>query len=362
MIGKGRAKLANKHGGDIYTDGVLKGRQILDFSSNINPLGVPGKFREALDEIYKEVVRYPDYKYRKLKESIITYVKTYYGTNLDMDEIILGNGASEVLDLFISSVKSIGIIVPSFVEYEEFALKHDNRITFVPLSEDFKYNYSSIRKSLEVLDGIIIGNPNNPTGNLIDRKEFMGLLEYCEKNNKKVIVDEAFIEFCDEKNSVVNLVKKYSCLFIVRAFTKFFGMPGARLGYGISSNKELLKKFSNSQLPWNINTLAELALQKSYEDREYINKSKEWIKEELPYMLTKLKDISVISRVIPTSCNFVLCELNGIDENKLYEIMLEKGILIRKCSNFKGLNDSFVRFAIKSRELNNILLDLLREL
>ena len=79
-------------------------------------------------------------------------------------------------------------------------------------------------------------------------------------------------------------------------------------------------------------------------------------------MLTKLKDISVISRVIPTSCNFVLCELNGIDENKLYEIMLEKGVLIRKCSNFKGLNDSFVRFAIKSRELNNILLDLLREL
>ena len=136
------AKLANKHGGDIYTDGVLKGRQILDFSSNINPLGVPGKFRDALDEIYGEVVRYPDYKYRKLKESIITYVKTYYETNLDMDEIILGNGASEVLDLFISSVKSLGIIVPSFVEYEEFALKHDNRITFVPLSEDFKYNYS----------------------------------------------------------------------------------------------------------------------------------------------------------------------------------------------------------------------------
>ena len=354
--------MANKHGGDIYTDGVLKGRQILDFSSNINPLGVPGKFREALDEIYKEVVRYPDYKYRKLKESIITYVKTYYKTNLDMDEIILGNGASEVLDLFISSIRSIGIIVPSFVEYEEFALKYNNKITFVPLSEDFKYNYSSIRKSLEVLDGIIIGNPNNPTGNLIDRKEFMGLLEYCEENNKKVIVDEAFIEFCDEKNSVVNLVKKYSCLFIVRAFTKFFGMPGARLGYGISSNKELLKKFSTSQLPWNINTLAELALQKSYEDREYIYISKEWIKEEIPYMLTKLKDITVIRRVIPTSCNFVLCELKGIDESKLYEIMLEKGVMIRKCSNFKGLNDSFVRFAIKSRELNNILLDLLREL
>ena len=356
------AGLANKHGGDIYTDGVLKGRQILDFSSNINPLGVPEKFREALDEIYKEVVRYPDYKYRKLKESIITYVKTYYETNLDMDEIILGNGASEVLDLFISSVKSIGIIVPSFVEYEEFSLKYNNKITFVPLSEDFKYNYSSIRKSLEELEGIIIGNPNNPTGNLIDRKEFMGLLEYCEENNKKVIVDEAFIELCAKENSLVNLVEKYSCLFIVRAFTKFFGMPGARLGYGISSNKELLKKLSSSQLPWNINTLAELALEKSYQDREYINKSKEWIKEELPYMLTKLKDISVISRVIPTSCNFVLCELKGIDENKLYEIMLEKGVLIRKCSNFKGLNDSFVRFAIKSRELNNILLDLLREL
>lgn len=355
-------RLINKHGGDIYTDGVLKGRQLLDFSSNINPLGVPEKFREALDEIYKEVVRYPDYKYRSLKESIITYIKKYYNTDLDMDEIILGNGASEVLDLFISSVKSIGIMVPSFVEYEEFALKYDNKITFMPLSEDFKYNYTLIRESLGNLEGIIIGNPNNPTGNLIDRKEFMGLLEYCEENDKKVIIDEAFIEFCDEENSLVDLVGKYSCLFIVRAFTKFFGMPGARLGYGISSNKELLKKLSERQLPWNINTLAELALKKSYEDTNYINRSKEWIKEELPYMLTKLKDIKAIIRVIPTNCNFVLCELKDVDENKLYEAMFERGVLIRKCSNFRGLNNRFVRFAIKSRDLNDILLDLLREL
>ena len=354
--------MESKHGGDIYTDGVLKGKQILDFSSNINPLGVPRKFREALDEIYKEVVRYPDYRYRELKGSIITYIKKYYNTDLDMDEIILGNGASEILDLFISSVKSIGIIVPSFVEYEEFALKYNNRITFVPLSEDFKYNYTSIKESLDSLEGLIIGNPNNPTGNLINRKEFIGLLEYCEKKNKKVIIDEAFIEFCDEENSLIDLVRKYSCLFIVRAFTKFFGMPGARLGYGVSSNKELLKKLSNHQLPWNINTLAELALKKSYEDKEYINRSKEWIKEEIPYMLIKLKEIRIISRIIPTNCNFVLCELKDFDENKLYEIMLERGALIRKCSNFKGLNNSFVRFAIKSRELNDILLDLLREL
>lgn len=354
-------KEVSKHGGDIYTDGVLKGKKILDFSSNINPLGVSKNFRNSLEEILFEVIKYPDYKYRYLKESIIKYIQLYYNTEIKSDEIILGNGASEVLDLFISSVKNIGIVVPSFIEYEEFALKYNNRITYIALKEDFQYNYNLIKSELSKLDGIILGNPNNPTGNLIDKKAFTEILDYCEENNKKVIIDEAFIEFTSNEKSLINEVEKYTCLFIVRAFTKFFGMPGVRLGYGISCDKELLEKLREKQLPWNVNSLGELALIKSYDDEDYILKSKNWIEEEVSYMINRLKSISLFKRVFDTNCNFILCELKDITEQELYDKLLEKGILIRKCSNFKGLNNRYVRFAIKSRELNNIFLHSLIE-
>lgn len=352
----------NKHGGDIYTDGVLKGKELIDFSSNINPLGLPSRFQENINEVLCEIVRYPDYKYRELKGSIIKYIEKYYNVAIEDEEIILGNGASEVLDLFISSVENIGIVVPSFIEYEEFSLKYKNKITYIPLNEDFQYNYTLIMESLNNLDGIIIGNPNNPTGNTINKEEFIKILNYCKKNNKKVIVDEAFIEFTENHKSLVDLIEEYSCLLIVRAFTKFFGMPGVRLGYGITRDKKYLNKLSVKQLPWNINSLGELALKKSYEDKEYILKSKEWIEEEIPYMIKNLEGIEIIDRVIKTECNFVLCQLKNLKEKDLYNKLLEKGIVIRRCSNFKGLDNTYVRFAIKSRELNNILLHSLREL
>lgn len=347
----------NIHGGDIYTDGILKNRNLLDFSSNINPFGIPQSVIDNVSELWKSAVVYPDYRYRILKQSISKYIKRYYNTEISDENILLGNGATEIIDTLISQIQSISIVAPSFIEYELAAVKHKKQINWVKLY-DMKYNYSQIQKSIEYTDSLIIANPNNPSGNLIDIFEFKSILEYCEKNNKIVIVDEAFIEFCSNDKSILKEIENYRCLFVIRAFTKFFGMPGVRLGYCISKNSEYIKKLSDIQLFWNINCFAQYAAINAHNDSKYIEDTKLWIKSEIPYMYKNLSKFEFIERVYDTSCNFILCKLKDITAYELYQQSIEKNLLIRVCDNFRFLENRNIRLAIKDRKSNDILLNI----
>lgn len=353
-----------KHGGDVYTDGFLKGKELIDFSSNINPLGVPTSFIDRINEALQSVTRYPDIKYRELTRCINRYIKkqgNFKENFLNEDNYILGNGAAEVIDLVVSSLKKILIIVPSFVEYEEDAVKHNCEITYSYLTEDMDYNYEDIYSKLEAVDGLIIANPNNPSGNVINKDKFKNILDYCEENNKTIIIDEAFVEFTGDKNiTFVKELEKYNCLFIIRALTKYFAMPGIRFGFGISKNSTLIQALKKKQNPWNINCFAETAAKYVLFDEEYIKASEKWIQDEKSFLPKELEKISFIERVYETHSNYVLCELNGITDEELYNLCLKEDIVIRKASNFRGLDESFVRFAIKDRELNIKLLDVLR--
>lgn len=347
------------HGGDIYTEGLLKGRSLIDFSSNINPLGVPDSFRKNIGEALESVVRYPDIQYRELYKTIREYIGE---ADLSKDNLILGNGAAEIIDLAVSMIESILIVVPSFGEYDEDAEKWGCRVEYSYLKEDMTYDYEDIVSKLEGVQGIIIGNPNNPNGNVIDKEKFRLILNYCEYKNKLIIIDEAFIEFTGNREmSFIKEVEEYKCLFLVRALTKFFALPGIRFGYGISSNKEIIEKMKKRQNPWNINCFAETAAKYVLKDSKYIEESLKWIKEEREYLPEKLKDISFIEKVYPTYSNYVLCKLKNINCNTLYEFCLKESIVIRKADNFKGLDKYYVRFAIKDRKLNDILLKVLKK-
>lgn len=347
--------MENIHGGDIYTEGILKNREFIDFSSNINPYGVSDTLKFNIENFWQSIIRYPDFKYRTLKKSITKYIAKYDNIKINDNQILLGNGAVEAIDAIISTLKSITIAIPSFLEYEISACKYIKEINFVKLNENMQYNYEEIKKSICHTESIILGNPNNPSGNIIDKNFFEDLLLYCENNNKKIIVDEAFVEFAPDGTSVIKSIEKYKCLFVIRAFTKFFGMPGARLGYCLSSNSEILKKLSAKQLTWNINSFAEFAAINAFEDSEYINKTKLWIKKEIPYMIQNLKNKNL--EVYNTNCNFVLCKLKDCTSQQFYNKMMSKNILIRRCDNFRTLDNNYIRLAIKSRELNNILLN-----
>lgn len=349
------------HGGDVYTEGILKGRELIDFSSNINPLGVPKSFKDNIEEALIKVTRYPDVKYREL----IGYLKEYLigesNFNISNDSFLLGNGAAEVIDLAISSFKNILIAVPSFAEYEEDALKWGANIMYSYLSEAMEYDYEDIYSKLQEVDALIIANPNNPSGNIINKSSFDKIINFCEENNKTIIIDEAFVEFTGLKEqSFINEVNSYKCLFIIRALTKFFALPGIRFGFGVSKNTALINKLKKRQNPWNINCFAETAAKYVLKDKEYIASSLKWIEEEKKFLPEMLKTIPFIERVYNTNSNYVLCKLKGITGEELYNKCMKQGVLIRRARNFKGLDDTFVRFAIKDRELNTKLLDTLK--
>lgn len=347
-----------EHGGDIYTDGLLKNKNLIDFSSNINPLGMSQNIKKNINCLLENAIRYPDFKYRLLKQGIIEYIKSFENTIIDYNNILLGNGSIEIIDLITSTLNSISIVVPSFIEYELIAKKYNLKIDFVNLNNNMEYNYELIKKSLKNTNSIILGNPNNPTGNIIDIDMFKDIIIFCQNNNKKIVVDEAFVEFTN--CSILNQIKNYDCLFVIRAITKFFGVPGARLGYCISSNTNFLNQLLKKQLIWNINCFAEFTAINSFKDIEYINNTKLFIKQQINYMFKGLNSVDLFERVYNTNCNFILCKLKNYKSSQLYSEMLNKNILIRKCDNFRGLNNKYVRFAIKTQELNNILINCLK--
>jgi len=362
-----------KHGGDVYTEGLLKGIKLLDYSSNINPISISLDFTSHINEALDKINLYPDVKYRTLKKDLITYLKNselYFSKNnsnsvylneITEKNIFVGNGASEVLDLVISSLNSITIVVPSFVEYEDFSKKHKLKVEYSYLDNEMEYDYNDIITKLSSTDGLIIGNPNNPNGCIIDFNNFIKILNYCEAQQKLVIIDEAFIEFVlDYDKSIIKYIDKYNSIVIIRAITKFYGMPGIRFGYGIARNNKLIDFIEKKQNPWSVNCFAEIAVKYALADEDFIKKSKEWIQQERDLMFFSLNRISFIEKVYRSYGNYFLCKLKDLNSSELYEIMLSNGILIRNCSNYLGLNNFYVRFAIKDSKSNKIFIEKLK--
>lgn len=275
---------------------------------------------------------------------------------------MLGNGAAEIIDLVISCFKSILLVVPCFAEYELNAQKWGCNIQYSYLNEDMELDYVDILAKLIRCDAIIMGNPNNPNGGVVQKDKFKEILQYAKSYNKTIILDEAFIEFTGKVDYSFNEdIKNNKSIFIIKALTKFFAMPGIRLGYGISTNKELLIKIREKQNPWNINCFAETAAAYVLKDTDYISRSMEWIGKEMKYLPQELRKLNYVDKVFNTNCNFVLCKLKGISSPQLYKHCIEKGISIRQAYNFRGLDDRYVRFAIKDRYNNDFLLSILKK-
>lgn len=352
------------HGGNIYK--IFREKnidKILDYSSNINPYGLPENLKKEIFEKLFVLERYPDPDYIELREKIAEK------NNLNIENIIVGNGATEIIFLFmkILSPKKVLIVSPTFGEYERAIkssiLADDSlEINYFELKEEenFVLNIKNLETELENnYDLLILCNPNNPTGQFLKLKKLEEILKICEQKNTKLFVDEAFVEFVEdwENESIINSKENKENLFVIRAFTKFFAIPGLRLGYGICFNNNLLKKMLEKKEPWSVNNIADLAGQTILDDENYIQKTKEWIKDQKKYMYENLNKIEGL-RVYKTEVNFILLKIEdnllekGLDVKNLRKKMLEKGILIRDASNFIYLDKHYFRLAIKDK-LNN---------
>ena len=379
------------HGGNIYKIFREKNiKEILDYSSNINPYGIPESLKKRITENLEILERYPDPDYVELRQKLSNLNK------VNLSDIILGNGATEIIFLFMKVInpKKILIVSPTFGEYERavkateipgdiVSLSYSNgdnknienkkiEIEYFELkeSDDFKLNIGNLKNELEKkYDLLIICNPNNPTGKFLKLAETEEILKECNKYDTKLFIDEAFIEFLADgmKESIINTEENKKNLFVTRAFTKFFAIPGLRLGYGMYFDKELEQKISEKKEPWSVNNIAEMAGLTVLDDTEYIEKTLKWITKEKIYMYEKLNEISGI-KVYETEVNFITGKideklfLEGLNVKILREKMLEQGILIRDASNFKFLDERFFRLAIKDRASNDRVIEAMKEI
>lgn len=349
-----------EHGGNIHKFARILNKgpsDILDFSANINPLGFPEGLIEYLQRSLPDIVYYPDPDYVELRREIANYI------GLNLDNILVGNGAIEIISLCIKTVGKDAIIpIPTFSEYARICKINNLNVEYFPTKENFKLDIEDLIITLKKkrCGMLILCNPNNPTGRLIEIPHIKFLLEETARLDTFVILDEAFIEFTEDypKHSAVDLVKSFQNLCVIRCFTKFFGMPGMRLGYAVAP-EEFIGKMRENSLPWSVNVLADRAGRYVLKDRKFMEQTRRLIKSEREFLLEELSSIKW-AHPYPSWANFILVKVD-IDVSVLENYLLRRGILIRNCKNFDGLNEGYIRLAVKDHSGNRKLIEALKD-
>lgn len=330
------------HGGNIHRAAReidIPRCKILDFSANINPLGLSSMGKKSIRRSFNNILHYPDPDYNDLKESISRYYSTL------KEFCLLGNGAIELIYTFIR-LKAGGralIPAPGFVEYEKALISCGWEVDLYRSKSDI---------DLDGVDLIFFCNPNNPTGESYSERYLLKLLNSCREKGVDLFLDEAFIEY-SSYNSMSKYLEQYDNLYILKSLTKFFAIPGLRLGSLLTSNRQFINSFNNQLVPWSINSVAEDYIKAALKDRKYIKKSKEYIRRERYWLYKRLGDFKSL-KVYRSQGNYLLFKsARSVD---LIGKLRSRGILIRCCSNYNGLDSSYYRVAVKSRNNNNRLI------
>ena len=329
------------HGGDVYR----YGNDILDFSANINPLGTPVEVLSAFRE--SDVCKYPDPYNTELRNAISDM------TGADPDRIICGNGAASLIFTLSNALRPRKTLIaaPSFSEYERAVKSVGSEIAYYDEKENI------LPKIENDVDMIFVCNPNNPTGTLKQIEELEALLERASEAGAFVLLDECFNDFIElpEKYSAVYLTEKYKNLAVLRSFTKMYAIPGLRLGYMICSDRVVLERIYSSRQAWEVSAPAEAAGIAACMLAEHCRKTRAYIKEEREYMTREFARLGIKYR--EPSANFIFF----YHKPYLKQILLRKGILIRSCSNYVGLDDGCFRAAVRLHSENMTLIKSLEE-
>ncbi|MBR3037599.1 MAG: aminotransferase class I/II-fold pyridoxal phosphate-dependent enzyme, partial [Clostridia bacterium] len=334
---------------------VYKHRVTLDFSANVNPFGTPEPVKAAICAAAEDVSRYPDPYCTALREKLAAK------TGVLPDEILCGNGAAELIFSFVQAVKPKTALlpVPSFAEYETALRTVGVEPVLDPLSRDSGFVLSerildSITPETDVL---LLCSPNNPTGRSIGKELLLKILDRCRKTGTWLFLDECFQDLTDADKafSLIGSLRDGDRALILKAFTKTYGMAGVRLGYAISKNRDLLRNMSEAVQPWNVSTLAQSAGLAALDCPDWAQKARDLFRTEKAYLMKELSALGVF--VLYGDANFLL--LSGVPT--LYERLLERGILVRDCANFRGLEKGDVRIAVRTHAENAALIAAITE-
>lgn len=336
------------HGGDIYRNHVE-----MDFSVNINPLGVPEEVKKALRKAVEGCQQYPDIMMEELQQAVGGML------GIPKEYLLFGNGASELFMAIVHAVKPLKTVIPipSFYGYEYVSEAVGSDILYFPLKKenDFVPGEDLLEVLTEDTDLLFLANPNNPTGKGIKKEYLEKLLQVCRRKGIYVVLDECFLDFCENSFSFLSEVDSWDNLLIVRAFTKIFAIPGVRLGYLACGNKLLLGRIKTQLPEWNVSVFAQQAGLACAGQSAYVAATVEYVKREREFLERQLKKLGL--QVFSGEADFVLIYC----EKPLYERLLQRGILIRDCRNFRGLSEGYYRLAVKQRTENETLLKAIGE-
>lgn len=339
------------HGGNVY-----QYQNCVDFSANCNPLGTPESVKNAIIESLSHINDYPQVGCAPLKETIAQY------EGVEKSEVICGNGAAELIFSLCRALKPKKALLPAptFAEYEQALTSVGCSCShfFLKEEQNFSMDDSFLKEIAKEFNIIFLCNPNNPTGILTKREFLVKVLEKCREHSVFLVVDECFLDFVKEPESYTlkGVLKEYPNLFLLKAFTKRYAMAGVRLGYGLTANRELLEKMESVTQPWNVSSLAQAAGLAALKEREYVKQGRETVFREQEFLKKEMKALGF--QVFPSEANYIFFK----GEKNLFEKCVEKGILIRDCSNYPGLKSGFFRIAVKSHEDNKTLLRVLKEI
>ena len=364
------------HGGNIFQfahEQRIEPYEVVDFSANINPLGPSQRGLDALNAQLRYISHYPD----ATNDDVLNAIADTY--EMDKHQIIVGNGAAELLYAICRLPGYTGAFVPApgFSEYKEAleASKIPVRdIFYRPWEDDngkpyFEVPYLALETFAAELKGqdgriiVFLGNPNNPDGTLLDKDHIRTVASMLKDANSLLVIDESFIDFVgndplqDNEHSMRSLVNEFDNIIVVHSFTKFYAVPGLRIGAAFA-NETLITQLQQYIPSWSVNTLAQAYTKAALNDVDYIKRTKQELNEERAFMYNALDAIEGIT-VYPPSANFILFQVNqeGITANYINEELKKYNMIVRNCDSYVGLTNHWVRIAIKDHDTNIKLVD-----
>ena len=339
----------NPHGGDIYGETIR-----LDYSANTNPFGTPPAVLEAMSQALSQVHYYPDPYCRELVQAIGEFEQ------VPKEMILCGNGAAELIYAYCQAVwpKRAVELAPTFAEYslgleqagcqvKRYGLRQEMQFE---LQEDFLI-YLEEQKP----EAVFLCNPNNPTGKLIAPAFLERILVYCSQQGIRLFLDECFLDLSDDGVSMKSYLKAYPNLFILKAFTKSYGMAGVRLGYCLCADKNLLADMSRIVQPWNVSVLAQAAGAAALKEQEFLKRTRTVVQVERQWLKEQLEALGFT--VCPSRVNYLLFQ-GPVD---LHKALRKQGIAIRSCDNYHGLTDGWYRIAVRLHEENEQLIEAMKQ-
>ncbi len=342
------------HGGDVYKEKLnIK----YDFSANINPLGMPENAKKAIVDNISNFEVYPDPFCRILTQKIAEEEK------VDKKFVLCGNGAADLIYRLVSTAKPKDILVmaPTFSEYEEASTKAGAKIHRFNLENFYlKAHIIDFIKEMDSVDIVFICNPNNPTGILSEREILLEIAKVTKEKDALLVIDQCFLPFVEDgdKHDMIPFISDFENLIVLKAFTKIYSMAGLRLGYMISSNEQLMDELFSSSQPWSVSSPAQVAGVGALSEKGFVEKTIAYVSEQRKSLEKALKKEGFI--VIESKANYICFKTD--DGYGFRKAMLDRGILIRDCSNYYGLDENYSRIAVRTKTENEYFIDRLEEL